>query len=111
MKFTKPGDRERLVSAVLAMEPETVVKDAARELGIHRSTFNRIRLGLMYHDVLPDLRRLTSEQTRRSCELCVHWNEPKEPIKNPCGIKIPECKQRGRQWARMCSCFKPAGMP
>jgi hypothetical protein len=111
MKFTKPDDRERLVRAVLAMEPETVVKDAVRQLGIHRSTFNRIRHGQMYADTLPELPRLTTEQTRRSCEACVHWSKPKEPDKNPCGLGFPECKQRGRQWARMCSCFKPAGMP
>ena len=106
MKFTKPADRERLVRAVLGMEPEVLVRDAAASLRIHQTTFSRIRSGEMWGDVLPEIPRLLPEQTVRTCHDCVHWAEPKRPGANPCSLGFPEPKRRGHEWARLCSVYK-----
>lgn len=105
MKFSKPADRERLVRAVLVMKPEVLAQDAAANLGIHRTTFSRIRSGEMWRDVLPELPRFLLERTTRSCHDCVHWAEPKRRGANPCGLGFPEPKRRGHEWGRLCSVF------
>jgi hypothetical protein len=110
MRLRKLADREAMVRAVLAFEETALAADAAAELGIHRSTFIRIRMGQMWCEVLPELERLKPEQTTRACPACVHWDQPKKAAEtNPCGIKIPECKSQGPGWARMCSAYMVAG--
>jgi len=109
MRLRKLADREAMVRAVLAFEPTALAADAAAELGIHRSTFIRIRTGQMWREVLPELGRLTREQTARTCPACVHWDQPKAAEINPCGIDIPECKSQGPGWARICSAYMVAG--
>jgi len=106
MRLRKLAEREAMVRAVLAMEPEAMAADAAAELGIHRSTFIRIRLGQMWRDVLPELERLKLEQTVRDCTTCSLWEPLNAPESDPCSIGIPERKRQGSGWARICSAYK-----
>ena len=97
--------REAMLRAVLAMDPTVSTRDAAEELGIHRSTFVGIRLGKIWADVLPELPRLTQEQTIRRCEACAFWDASVAPGENPCNIKIPERLSVGPKWARACGTY------
>ena len=97
--------REAMLRAVLAMDPTISTRDAAEDLGIHRSTFVRIRLGKIWSDVLPELPRLTHEQTIRRCEACAFWDASVTPGENPCNIKIPERLSVGPKWARACGTY------
>ena len=109
MRLRKLADREAMVRAVLAFEPTALAADAAAELGIHRSTFIRIRTGQVWCEVLPELERLKPEQTARACPACVHWDQPKVAGANPCDLDIPECRSQGPGWARLCSAYMVAG--
>ena len=101
--------REAVVRAVLTMEPTVNTADAAKEVGIHRSTFTGVRMGRLWADVLPELPRLRREQTIRKCEACAFWDPPTAPGLNPCNQRIPERLRVGPKWARICGTFLPEG--
>jgi hypothetical protein len=100
-----------MVRAVLAMDPTAHTADAAWGLGIHRATFVGIRTGRIWADVLPELPRLTREQTIRRCEACAFWDPPVAAGANPCNQDIPERLSVGPKWARACSTYLAAKAP
>lgn len=85
--------------------------------GVHRETIRRIRHGLMYAEVRPDIPRW--ERPRRSfaattCWNCVHVmpyyekkkdGTPSTRLTVACGIGLPDPLVHGAKFARECAIF------
>ena len=112
MIFSNHWPRERieaLVRAILAHPPTTTHSAIGAELGVGREVVRRVRLGLRWSEVAPELERFEPDQAGRECRWCVHW-EPGAGIegRGRCGLGIPEPSTEGLTWARGCGAFTRA---
>lgn len=108
------GDRrttsEESIRQVLAQPPDMSLADIAELVGIDKDTARKIRLGLRFAHVAPELPRMTLEESRRRCCACVQW----EALRGQggagrwgsCHLGIPEA-QESQTWARGCGAFAP----
>ena len=109
----KPGAEKRveMVRAVLSQPPDMSLNDITELTGIDRDTVRRIRLGLRYADVLPELERMTAEESSRRCWACVQWVAPsgsgREHRYGRCHLGIQEATET-QTWARGCGAFMRA---
>ena len=106
--------QEEMVRAVLTLPPDWSLLQIAAATGIDRDTCGRIRRGVRYPDVLPHLRRMTREETRRHCWDCAQWDGPIGPGGSDrygrCHLGIPEATE-SQTWARGCGAYMPATAP
>ena len=102
---TSPGEsritREAKVQAVLTQSPALGHTEAAALAGVDRDTARRVRLGLKWADVLPELPRLDPATWAAICLQCKQWEADGER----CMLGIPECKSEGPTWARGCGAY------
>ena len=102
---TSPGEssqtREATVRAVLAQSPALGHTEVAALAGVDRDTARRVRLGLKWLDVLPELPRLDPATWAASCLQCTQW----ETDGGRCMLGIPECRSEGPTWARGCGAY------
>ena len=102
---TNPGEssqtREATVRAVLTQSPALGHTEAAALAGVGLDTARRVRLGLKWTDVLPELPRIDPATWRASCLQCSQW----EADGDRCMLGIPECKSEGVAWARGCGAY------
>ena len=102
---------EESIRQVLAQPPDMSLADIAELVGIDRDTARKIRLGLRFAHVAPELPRMTLEESRRRCWACVQWEAPRgqggSDRFGSCHLGIPEA-QESQTWARGCGAFAPA---
>jgi hypothetical protein len=100
-----PGEslsaREAKVQAILNQSPALGHTEVAALAGVNRDTARRVRLGLKWADVLPELPRLDPTAWNASCLQCAQWEADGER----CMLGIPECKSEGPTWARGCGAY------
>jgi len=105
---------EEMVRRVLSRPPDWSLSQIAAATGIEREKARRIRLGIRYPDVLPELPRMTLEESRRRCANCVQWEDPAGPGGSDrygsCKLGIPEATET-QTWARGCSAYMAAKTP
>jgi len=115
MSLASQAQREARVRAVLNFPPTAIPSLAAAALGIDQTTFRRIRLGRLWGDVLPELERMTPEQTQRLCWQCVQWKASTSRAggdrQGRCLLGVPECRTDGHTWARGCGAFMAQEAP
>jgi len=103
--------REATVRAVLSQPPHFSLVQISEIIGIDRDTVRRIRLGLIWSDVLPELPRMTAEESSRRCWACVQWVPPsgtgREHRYGRCHLGIQEATET-QTWARGCGAFMRA---
>jgi hypothetical protein len=103
--------REATVRAVLSQPPDLSLAEISELTGINRDTVRRIRLGLIWSDVLPELERMTAEESSRRCSGCVQWVPPsgkgREHRYGRCHLGIEEATET-QTWARGCGAFMRA---
>jgi hypothetical protein len=102
--------QEAMVRAVLTLPPDWSLSQIAEATGIDRDTAGRIRRGVRYPGVLPHLRRMTLEETRRHCWDCVQWEFGIGPGGSDrwgrCHLGIPEATE-SQTFARGCGAYSP----
>ena len=105
---------EQMVRLVLSQPPHLSLSQVAELTGVERYAARKIRLGLRYGNVLPELPRMTLEESRRRCSGCVQWDPPAgSGHKNrygSCGLGHEEATET-QTWARGCGAYKPAAAP
>ena len=103
-----PARQEEMVRAVLTMPPDWSLSQISAATGIDRDTARKIRLGIRYRDVLPELSRMTLEESRRQCQNCVQWDGPigagGADRYGRCHLGIPEATE-SQTWARGCGAY------
>ena len=92
--------KERIVRAVLTAPPGMSNQALADATGCNRESVRRIRLGILWADVLPDLPRFTPARFSARCTSCALWD-------GGCGLEIPEAAENPR-YARECSAYMEA---
>jgi hypothetical protein len=90
--------KEAIVRAVLTAPPGMSNQATADATGCNRESVRRIRLGILWGDVLPRLPRFTAANYTARCTACVQWTG------ETCGLEIPEAAENPR-YARECSAF------
>ena len=102
---------EEMVRRVLSQPPHLSLAQIADLTGIKADAARRIRLGIRFRDVLPDLPRMTLEQSRRRCQNCVQWVPPDSSGRlrrcGRCHLEIEEATET-QTWARGCGAYSPA---
>lgn len=105
---------EEMVRRVLNQPPDWSLAQIAAATGIKADAARRIRLGICYRDVLPELPRMTIEESWRQCSNCVQWNAPsgsgREHRYGSCNLGIPEATET-QTWARGCGAYMAAKAP
>jgi hypothetical protein len=105
---------EEMVRRVLSQPPDWSLAQVSAATGIKPDAARRIRLGIRYPDVLPHLRRMTLEESRRQCSSCVQWEGPVGPGGSDrygsCKLGIPEATET-QTWARGCGAYMAAKTP
>jgi hypothetical protein len=103
-----------MVRRVLSQPPDWSFSRIAAATGIKRDAVRRIRLGLRYPQVLPEMARMTLEESRRQCSGCVQWEGPVGPGGSDrygsCKLGIPEATET-QTWARGCGAYMAAKTP
>jgi hypothetical protein len=103
-----------MVRRVLSQPPDWSLSQIAAATGIRRDAVRRIRLGLRYPQVLPEMPRMTLEESRRQCSGCVQWEGPVGPGGSDrygnCKLGIPEATET-QTWARGCGAYMAAKTP
>jgi hypothetical protein len=99
---------EQMVRLVLSQPPDWSLAQIAEATGIERDLARQIRLGIRFPGVLPDLPRMTLEESRRRCSGCVQWVPPsgsgREHRYGRCHLGIPEATE-SQTWARGCGAY------
>ena len=91
-----------VVRAVLERAPTESHQAAAAALGLSRHTVRKIRFGLQWPEVLPELERLEERHSGAYCYRCCHWSEKGE---GSCTLGFPEAALEGQLAARGCGAF------
>jgi hypothetical protein len=103
-----------MVRLVLSQPPHLSLSQIAELTGIERDFARRIRLGLRYGDVLPELPRMTLEGSRRRCQNCVQWVPPAGSGRlhryGRCHLGHEEATET-QTWARGCGAFMAQEAP
>ena len=107
--------REEITRFVLRSPIETSSRIIGDELGLNRETIRRIRIGMVWPDVLPNIPRITSEQMKLRCNQCLHYIADRKyeridgintRTNGRCTLGIPEAKDI--VFARGCGAFTHA---
>ena len=105
---TNRPSREATVRQVLNQPPNLSLAEISKLTGIDPDTVRRIRLGIIYADVLPELDRMTAEESSRRCWDCVQWVAPsgsgREHRYGRCHLGIQEATET-QTWARGCGAY------
>ena len=106
---------EEMVRRVLSQPPHLSLAQIAELTGIKADAARMIRLGIRFRDVLPELPRMTLEESRRRCQNCVQWVPPDNSGRlhryGRCHLGIEEATET-QTWARGCGAYSPAnGLP
>ena len=105
---------EEMVRRVLSQPPDWSFSQIAAATGIKRDAVRRIRLGFRYPQVLPEIARMTLEESRRQCSGCVQWEGPVGSSGSDrygsCKLGIPEATET-QTWARGCGAYVAAKTP
>ena len=106
---------EEMVRRVLSQPPHLSLAQIAELTGIKPDAARRIRLGIRFRDVLPEIPRMTLEESRRRCQNCAQWNPPAETGRanryGSCDLGHVEATET-QTWARGCGAYSPAkGLP
>ena len=96
------SQQAEVVRAVLERSPTESHQAAAAALGLSRHTVRKIRFGLQWRDVLPELERLEERHSGAYCYRCCHWSEKGE---GSCTLGFPEAALEGQLAARGCGAF------
>ena len=96
------SEQEAAVRAILKRSPAESHQSVAAALGLHRATVRKIRFGLQWPDVLPELERLEERHSGAYCYRCTHWSEKGD---GSCTLGIPEAALEGQLAARGCGAF------
>lgn len=94
---------EAVVRAILARPADQSHQSVARALGLSRETVRKVRYGLQWADLAPELERLDQASQGAFCSWCVHW---KAAGTGSCTLGIPEAVSEGQLHARGCGAFK-----
>ena len=89
-----------IVRAVLSAPPSQSNHALGQIVGVNRESVRRIRIGILWADVLPDLPRFTPARYAARCTSCSLWD-------GVCGLGIPEAAENPR-YARECSAYMEA---
>jgi len=97
-----------MVRLVLSQPLDASLAEIAAATGIDKDAVRHIRMGIRYRNVLPELPRMTSEQSRRRCWHCVQW-EGAAGVSGAdrygrCHLGIPEATE-SQLWARGCGAY------
>ena len=99
---------EEMVRLVLNQPPDLSLAQIAELTGIKPDAARRIRLGIRYRNVLPDLPRMTLEESGRRCQNCVQWVPPAGSGRlhryGRCHLGIEEATET-QTWARGCGAY------
>jgi len=110
--LTREQQEER-VRAILSHPPTATHAQVSQATGYDREIVRRVRVGLRFADVLPELERLEPELTGARCRECVQWEPCQSQIDGQrlgrCTLGIPEARSDGQSWARGCGAFTRAG--
>ena len=105
---------EEMVRLVLSQSPDSSLSQIAAATGIDQDSARKIRLGVCYPDVLPELPRMTLEQSERRCWGCIQWDAPRgsggKDRWGKCNLGIPEAS-KSQTFARGCGAYLPAKAP
>lgn len=96
------NQQEAAVRAILERSPAESHQSVAAALGLHRATVRKVRFGLQWQDVLPELERLDEAHSGAYCYRCTHWSEKGNGF---CTLEIPEAALEGHLAARGCGAF------
>ena len=100
------------VSRILSYPPMASHASIAAETGFDREIIRRIRFGIKYNHILPELPRMEQSAAKVKCSQCIQWYLPKDVEDDrygDCSLGIPECKLHGQNWARGCGAFLSNG--
>ena len=99
---------EEMVRRVLSQPPHLSLAQIAELTGIKPDAARRIRLGIRFRDVLPEIPRMNLEQSQRRCWACVQWENPigsgGSDRYGRCHLGIPEATET-QTWARGCGAY------
>jgi len=102
---------EATIRLVLEQPPDMSLADIAALVGVDKDTARKIRLGLRFANVAPEIPRMTLEESRRRCSNCVQWVQPhgtgREHRYGRCHLGIQEATET-QTWARGCGAYAPA---
>jgi hypothetical protein len=113
-ELTTP-EREEIIRFILDSPIELSSNNIGAEVGMNRETIRRIRVGILWPEILPQKPRVTSEQMKLRCNQCLHYVEvQKREIvdgvdfrhKGRCTLGIPEASEI--IFARGCGAFTAA---
>lgn len=104
-----PLQREALVRAVLEASPDLPHATLARQLDMARESVRRVRIGLLWANVAPDLERLDPGRVTRSCQTCRLFDHHKRKAGGSwrygrCSLGYPEADEN-HHWARSCEAY------
>jgi hypothetical protein len=103
-----------MVRLVLSQPPDWNLPQIAELTGIGRDTARKIRLGIRYPQVLPELPGMTAEESSRRCRGCVQWVPPsgtgRKHRYGRCHLGIAEATET-QTWARGCGAYMAAKAP
>jgi hypothetical protein len=109
--MSRQSTSEAAIRLVLEQPPEASLADIAALVGVDKDTARKIRLGLRFKDVAPELPRMTPEESRRRCSNCVQWVPPagsgREHRYGRCHLGIQEAME-SQTWARGCGAYMAA---
>ena len=105
---------EEMVRRVLTQPPDWSLSQIAESTGIEREAARKIRLGIRFPKVLPELPRMTLEESNRRCSNCVQWVPPAGSGRlhryGRCHLGIEEATET-QTWARGCGAYMAAKAP
>lgn len=103
-----PDHREWLVREILAAPQEVRHTELGQQLGCSRETVRRVRFGLMWGGIAPELERQPRERTGAVCTGCRLF----EAKASTCSQGYPEAFHDGGEanlrYAQQCPAFYPA---
>lgn len=105
-------EREARVRQILSFPAGAPHAAVSAATGYSRETVRRVRFGMLWADVLPQLERMERDGADARCHQCVQWEPRGERSiveagdrRGCCALGIPECATEGMTWARGCGAF------
>lgn len=111
--YDDPGVREALARSVLTASPDVPHVALARQLGMAPESVRRVRIGLLWATVAPELPRLEADRVVRTCLSCRLFNRRSYRLKvngqdrllyGRCSLGYPEAADN-HNWARSCEAY------
>ena len=105
--------REALARTILGASPDLPHATLARQLGMAPEAIRRVRVGLLWAKVAPDLPRISNDQLTRTCRTCRLFDHAPYRLKadgqdlscyGVCSLDYPEARHN-HHWARSCEAY------